>query len=165
MVAVWIAFVTETFCWEIGKADEEGGMSEQENIRVFQEIMAAFNAHDLDRLSRLIDKEHIMESDTLLAPLHGREAWRQAMQMYFHAFPDLHFDTEQVFASGEYVTLRWRATGTHQGELAGIPATNRPVTIHGCAVREIRHGISSHEWTYWDTGRMMQQMGVLPGSA
>src|SRR5687767_12701132 len=103
-------------------------------------------------------------SFTLPEPLRGRAVWRQAMQEYFHAFPDLHFDTEQVFASGDYVTLRWRATGTHQGELAGIQATNRPVEIHGCTIREIRNGTSLHEWTYWDTGRMMQQMGVLPGS-
>ncbi len=140
-------------------------MSEQENIQAFREFMEAFNAHDLDRMSTFIDDGHVMESDTFPETLRGREAWRQAMQGYLNAFPDLHFDTEQIFASGDYVTLRWRVTGTHQGELAGIPATNRPVEMHGCTVREISNGTSSHEWTYWDTGRMMQQLGVLPGSS
>ncbi len=140
-------------------------MSEQENIQVFQGIMEAFNAHDPDRLCMLVDDDLVVESDTLPEPIHGRDAWRQTLQMYFSAFPDLHFDIEQIFASGDYVTLRWRATGTHQGEWAGIPATNRPGELHGCTVREIRNGKSFHEWTYWDTGRMMQQMGVLPGSS
>ena len=140
-------------------------MPEQANIRVFQEIIAAFNAHDLERLSRLIADTHVMESDTLPEPLRGREAWRQAMQGYFNAFPDLHFDVEQVLASGDYVTLRWCATATHRGELPGIPASNRPVELHGCTIREIRNGLSTHEWTYWDTGRMMQQVGVLPSSS
>ena len=140
-------------------------MSEQENIQAFREFMEAFNAQDLDRMSTFIDDGHVMDSDTLPESFRGREAWRQAMQGYFNAFPDLHFDIEQIFASGDYVTLRWRATGTHQGELAGIPATSRPVELHGCTVREIRNGKSFHEWTYWDTGRMMQQMGVLPGSS
>ena len=139
-------------------------MGEQENIQVFREIMEALNAHDLDRLRRLIDDEHVVESDTLPESLHGREAWLQAQQMYFNGFPDLNFDIEQVFASGDYVTLRWRATGTHQGEFLGIPATNRRGEIHGCTIREFRDGKSSHEWTYWDTGHMLQQMGVLPGS-
>ena len=140
-------------------------MSEQENIQAFREFMEAFNTQDLDRMSTFIDDDHVMDSDTLPETFRGREAWRQAMQGYFNAFPDLHFDIEQIFASGDYVTLRWRATGTHQGELAGIPATGRPVDLHGCTVREIRNGKSVHEWTYWDTGRMMQQMGVLPGSS
>ena len=139
-------------------------MGEQENIQAFQALLEAINAQDLDRMSAFIGDDYAMESDTLPEPVRGLEAWRQAMSGYFNAFPDLHFDAEQIFASGDYVTLRWRAIGTHQGELAGIPATHRSIEIHGCTIREFRDGKSTREWTYWDTGRMMQQMGVLPGS-
>jgi steroid delta-isomerase-like uncharacterized protein len=142
----------------------EETMGEEENIQTFREIIEALNAHDLDRFRLLIDKEHVMESDVLPESVHGLEATLETMQGYFNAFPDLHFDIEQVFASGDYVTLRWRATGTHQGELSGIPATNRSAEVHGCTVREFRDGKSTREWTYWDTGRLMQQLGVLPAS-
>ena len=100
-------------------------MSEQENIQLFHRIIDALNAQDLERLRTLIDDSHVMASDTLPESINGLEAWVQTMQGYFTAFPDLHFAIEQVFASGDYATLRWRATATHQGELMGIPATNR----------------------------------------
>lgn len=137
-------------------------MSEQENIQVFRNIVDALNAKDLNRLGQLVVEDCVMESDTLPDTLHGREAWLQAMQGYFTAFPDLHFEIEQIFASGDYVTLRWRSTGTHRGDFAGIPPTNRPGEIHGCTVRAFRDGKFFHEWTYWDTAHLLRQMGVLP---
>ncbi len=47
------------------------------------------------------------------------------MQMYVSAFPDLHFDIDQIFGDGDFVATRWTATGTHRGELMGIKPTNR----------------------------------------
>jgi len=85
--------------------------------------------------------------------------------MYMQAFPDLHFEIEQIFSSGDYVTLRWRATGTHRGELMGIPPTNRPAETHGCTVEEMRDGKMVREWVYWDTGNLLRQLGVLPAPA
>ncbi len=60
---------------------------------------------------------------TLPAPLTGRDAGRQFMQMYVSAFPDLHFDIDQIFGDGDFVATRWTATGTHRGELMGIKPT------------------------------------------
>jgi steroid delta-isomerase-like uncharacterized protein len=80
---------------------------------------------DSDSFVKLIADDFVSESDTLPTPLRGRDGARQSMQMYIKAFPDLRFDIEQMIASGEYVVTRWHATGTHKGELMGIPATGR----------------------------------------
>jgi predicted ester cyclase len=37
------------------------------------------------------------------------------MQIYVSAFPDLHFDIDQIFGQGDYVMTRWTATGTQRG--------------------------------------------------
>jgi predicted ester cyclase len=49
--------------------------------------------------------------------------------MYRAAFPNLRFDLEDVLASGDKVVTRARATGTHQGELMGIPPTGKDVDV------------------------------------
>jgi len=85
--------------------------------------------------------------------------------MYVRAFPDLHIEIEQIFSSGDYVTLRWLATGTHGGELMGIAPTNRRAVTHGCTIDEIRDGKIVREWAYWDTGNLLRQLGVLPSPA
>ncbi len=102
------------------------------------------------------------ESDTLPAPLNGRDAAMQAMQMYLGAFPDLHFDIEQALASGDYVVVRWRSTGTHRGEFTGIAPTNRQITTHGCNVNLCRSGKIVRSWIYWDLAHVFQAMGAFP---
>jgi steroid delta-isomerase-like uncharacterized protein len=141
----------------------EDFMSEQENLRIARQNFAAWNAHDPDEFIKLIDDDFVSESDTVPAPLRGREAARQSMQMYLKAFPDLRFDIEQMIASGEYVITRWHAAGTHKGELMGIPATGRRGEgIHGCTVMEFRGGRVVHEWLYWDVATLLRQIGAMP---
>jgi steroid delta-isomerase-like uncharacterized protein len=121
-----------------------------------RESIDAWNAHDPDGVARLVTNEFVSESDMVPAPLQGPDAVKQVVQMYVHAFPDLHFEIEQMVASGDYVITRWRATGTHGGELMGIPATNRPAVTHGCSVTEVREGKMTREWVYWDTGNLLR---------
>jgi predicted ester cyclase len=89
---------------------------------------------------KLLDENHLVESDTVPEPVRGREPYRQFMVMYLRAFPDLHFTIDQMVASGDYVVTRYTATGTHRGELQSIPPTNRHAETHGCTVAEIRNG-------------------------
>jgi len=123
---------------------------------IVRERIEAWNAHDPDGVARLVSDDFVSESDTLPAALRGPAAVRQA---------DLHFEVEQILASGDHVTLRWVATGTHGGELMGIPPTSKRVVTHGCTVEEVRNGKLVREWIYWDTGNLLRQIGVLPSPA
>ena len=76
-------------------------MTSQDNIQIVRHIFEAWNKHDADRYVKLLDEKHVVESDTLPAPLTGRDAGRQFMQMYVSAFPDLHFDIDQIFGEGD----------------------------------------------------------------
>jgi steroid delta-isomerase-like uncharacterized protein len=139
-------------------------MTQQDNIQIVRHIFDAWNKHDVERYGKLLDEKHVVESDTLPAPLTGRNAGRQFMQMYVSAFPDLHFDIDQIFGEGDYVTTRWTATGTHRGELMGIKPTNRRTVTHGCSVGQLKNGKAVHDWIYWDTGHLLRQLGVLPAA-
>jgi steroid delta-isomerase-like uncharacterized protein len=115
-------------------------------------------------LSRFLMKKHVWETDTLPTPVVGRDGYRQAMQIYLAAFPDLHFSIDQLLSSGDYAVTRYTATGTHQGDLMGIAPTNRRAETHGCSVVEIKNGKVVRSWVYWDTGHLLRQLGVLPAS-
>jgi len=85
------------------------------------------------------------------------------MEMYLHAFPDLHLEIEQSIASGDYVITRWHAIGTHRGELMGIAPTNRRGPgIRGCTVNQFVNGKIVHEWGYWDVATLLRQLGAMP---
>ena len=53
-------------------------MSEQDNIRIVQEALEAWNKHDPARFVALLDEKHVIESDTIPAPMAGREVGRQS---------------------------------------------------------------------------------------
>jgi steroid delta-isomerase-like uncharacterized protein len=138
-------------------------MSEQENMAIARRSWDAWNAHDIEAWIKVLDENQVLESDTIPSPLKGHAAARPFMEMYVKAFPDLHFTIDQMIATGDYVVSRYTATGTHKGELTGIPPTNRRAETHGCTVAELRNGKIVRQWLYWDTGHLLQQLGVMPG--
>ncbi len=139
-------------------------MAEQENMQIAQEGVEAWNTHDVERFVAILDEGMVWESDHLPETLRGREAVRQAMEMYLGVFPDLHIEIDQMIASGDYVVFWFRLTGTHRGELWGIQPTNRQVALDDCVVYEIRNGKLVHLRDFWDTATVLRQLGatVLP---
>src|SRR5215212_7456435 len=65
-------------------------------------------------------------------------------------------------AEGEKVVSRWRAQGTHQGELMGIAPTGNEVAITGLTIHRIEDGKIVEEWENWDALGLMQQIGAVP---
>jgi predicted ester cyclase len=59
---------------------------------------------------------------------------KQYAAMNLGAFPDARVTVEDQIAEGEMVVTRWTATGTHTGELLGIPPTGRRIEISGMTI-------------------------------
>jgi len=92
-----------------------------------------------------------------------KEGVKAFFRMYLAAFPDLHFEAEDVISSGDKVVARARATGTHQGEFMGLPATGRSVDVQLIDILRFGGDDLVHEhWGVFDALRMMQQLGVVP---
>jgi len=129
---------------------------------IVRKSINAWNAHDASGVAAFVSSDYVLESDTVPAPIRGPEGVRQFVEMYVKAFPDIRVEIVEILTSGDHVTTRWRATGVHGGELMGIPATHRHVVTNGCNVAEIRNGKLIRESSYWDTGNLLRQIGVLP---
>ena len=92
----------------------------------------------------------------------GIEGLTQFVSMIRSAFPDLRVTLEDDIAEGEKVVSRWRAQGTHQGELMGIAATGNEVAITGITIHRIEDGKIVEEWENWDALGLMQHIGAVP---
>src|SRR3712207_9068306 len=53
----------------------------------------------------------------------GRDTVKQYVAMHHNAFPDVKATLDDIVAQGDRVAYRWSTSGTHLGELAGIPPT------------------------------------------
>ncbi|MBA7494480.1 hypothetical protein ES702_05056 [subsurface metagenome] len=78
------------------------------------------------------------------------------------AFPDFHVTTEDLIAKGDKVAVRWIITATHQGELAGIPATDIVATWTGMTIWRFVDGKLVEGWWTSDMLGLLQQLGVIP---
>jgi ketosteroid isomerase-like protein len=85
-------------------------MPGQDHLHIVREVFAAWNAHDVDAFIKRMDMKVTWESDAFPAPFTGHEGARQFLKLYVTAFPDLHFDIEQILAAGDaHVVIRWRS--------------------------------------------------------
>jgi steroid delta-isomerase-like uncharacterized protein len=95
----------------------------------------------------------------------GPEGVKEFVTAYLAAFPDGRITIDEQLAEGDVVASRWTGRGTHQGELMGIPATGKQVTVSGITISRIENGKVIEEWTNWDTLGMLQQLGAVPEMA
>jgi len=90
------------------------------------------------------------------------EGFKQLVTTLRTAFPDGHFTIDDIIAEGDKVVTRWTFTGTHKGELMGIPPTDKQATVTGIDIIRIASGKIVEGWTNMDTLGFMQQLGVIP---
>jgi steroid delta-isomerase-like uncharacterized protein len=136
-------------------------MSEQDNLQLAKQALAAINAHDIDSYLKHIDESYVGESETM-GTIHGRDGARQLWTTLLQAFPDLNYEVEQMIASADHVVIRSVLSGTQQGSFAGAAPTNRKVSWGSCTVVEIRNGKVVRTRTYADNVSLLRQIGVLP---
>ena len=91
----------------------------------------------------------------------GRDQYRDAVLASHQAFPDLVVEVLDQLAEDDKVATRWRASGTHRGPFAGIPATGRPVRITAMHLHRVVDGKLTEHWEEIDLLRLMRQLGVL----
>lgn len=121
------------------------------------------SAGQIDDFAELLADDFVEHEETPgLEPT--KDGVTQLFRMYRAAFPDLRMEPEDILVSGDKAVARVRATGTHQGELMGIPPTGRSVDIQLIDITRFGDdGRAIEHWGVSDTMAMMQQLGVAPG--
>lgn len=94
----------------------------------------------------------------------GIEGEKQAVRMYRAVFPDLQFTIEDMVGEGDRVAVAYTARGTHQGELMGVPATDKQVVVTLISILRIGNGKITEQRINWDTLGMLRQLGIVPSS-
>ena len=137
-------------------------MDHTATVRSFYDLI---NAGNVGGFGELLADDFVEHEETPgLAPT--KEGVTDFFRMYIAAFPNLRMDPEDVLASGDKVVARVRVTGTHEGEFMGMPATGKSIDVQGIdIVRFGDDGLAHEHWGVFDVMGMMQQLGVVPGSA
>ena len=137
-------------------------MSEENKAIVRRLMEEVINDHDPNAAERFFAPDFV---EQIPAPGQGQgsEGMRRWLEeVYFPAFPDVHWTVEEQVAEGDKVLTRFVWRGTHRGEFAGIPPTDKQVEVWGMVLDHIVDGKLVESRILHDTVSMLQQMGVMP---
>ncbi len=111
------------------------------------------NGRDIDAIDRLLTEDFRHDGE-----LRGRDGQKPAVAAFLDGFSDLAHRIDQILAEGDLVAARQTWGGTHDGEFAGVAATDRRVEFGSTAVLEIREGMIAAAWDQVDVAGLMSQL-------
>jgi len=142
-------------------------MTEQDIIKLAQEMIDAHMAHDNDRLGATVTDDFIYHEFGTQRSVRGRQAVLDIWQGWRQAFPDVKGAITTIFVSGNQALAETVWEGTFQGALitpgGTIPGTGKrleqfPVafvyTVEGDKFKEVHN--------YFDLISLLQQIGAMP---
>jgi steroid delta-isomerase-like uncharacterized protein len=126
-----------------------------------QQLVEAWNTRDPKRVLAVLTADHVYEDVTFGVVTRGPAETRQFFERAYAAFPDLHFAATAEAMSAAGGTVEWTMTGTHQGDLPGMPATGKAFAVRGATVFESAGGHIRSVRDYWDAATLLRQLGLL----
>ena len=81
--------------------------------------------------------------------------------MFRAGFPDWHSDTGILVGEGDLVVEQFTASGTHRGEIFGVPPSDRAVSMTGINIWRLRDGRIVERWGRLDELGLMRQLGLV----
>jgi steroid delta-isomerase-like uncharacterized protein len=127
------------------------------------DVLAAANRGDADGVVAGF-AEDVIWRDAVLGVLDGRPALRDAAQAYMTAFPDLRIEETSSTLAEPRLAQELTITGTHRGEIFGVPPTGRWTESYAALVVTFgEDGTMIEGALYWNALAMMSQLGVANG--
>jgi steroid delta-isomerase-like uncharacterized protein len=126
--------------------------------RYFEEV---WNRGRVDVLDELLAPEYVNHTPSFGNPPPGPDGLKPIVLAMRRAFPDLHFTIEDVVVTPQAVAIRTTMTGTHEGDLFGIPPTHRRVKVTQIQIERVRGGRIVEHWRVTDELTLMRQLGVV----
>ena len=134
-----------------------------DNVRLVRDAVDAWNAHDRDRYVAVYRPD---------VALHGfpdgvvdAETIGDFFAGMWAAVPDARIELGDAFEVDGKVAARLTVTGTHEGELMGVPASHQPISFGVITIIRCEDGQIVERWNVADFLTLLQQIGGVPAAA
>jgi steroid delta-isomerase-like uncharacterized protein len=134
-------------------------MIAEANKQLIREYVETWNRGETHRLPNFWASNIVHHTRTLK---QTREEVKAVMSDFMAAFPDLHFEIDDIFAEEDRVVTRMTANGTHSGAYLGFPPTGKKINCSVMGIARIEGDKIAEHWGVTDELAMMAQIGMLP---
>ena len=136
-----------------------------DNKALVRRFYAEIDAGNLAAMDELVSEDFVDHDPPPIPGLPpGRDGLKAAFEIFWRSTPGTHEVLDQV-AERDLVVTRIRARGRFAEDMGPIPATGGDLDVTATAVYRVADGLLTEHWGEVDSLTMMQQLGVIPGSA
>lgn len=146
-------------------------MSPQENINTIRRAIEAFNTGEISNFHEFIGSEYInresqKHKDSYRSQLRGPEEFIDTVKNLRSAFPDLHYEEQEIISQDNKVAFVGNVTGTHTGNFFFVPPTGNKISYEAVHIFTIGNDgkIIEHR-AIRDDLKFMGQLGLVKAAS
>lgn len=135
------------------------------NLDTFSQWITAHQAHDIDKLLTFLTDDVTIKSSAGadMPPARGKEEAATHWRTIYKTFPDFRMEAVRVTESGDVMFAEISHGGTMKGPMGPKEPTGKSYRVQGAFRFDFVGGKIASILSYWDTGAMARQLGLLPG--
>ena len=123
---------------------------------------SVWNQRRLEYIDQVIAQTHALGDPTVSGGAVGPAAYRRQVERFLSGLPDLKFTVDDTISEKDKLVVAWTITGTHKGQLLGVPPTNKKVIFNGITINLIADGKILESTVIWDRLSLLEQLGIHP---
>jgi len=127
--------------------------------QLIRDYVETWNRGETERLSEFWAPNMVHHTRALH---QTRDEVKAVVSDFMSAFPDLHFEINDIFGENDRVVTRMTASATHSGSYLGFPPTGKKIDCSVMGIARIEGDKIVEHWGVTDELAMMAQIGMLP---
>jgi steroid delta-isomerase-like uncharacterized protein len=115
---------------------------------LIQNVIAAINSHDVDKLESLFTEDCFYEDVALGGVMRGGKAVKIGYARFLIDIPDFHLELKSLFITDTWCCSEWVMTGTS--------TSGKSFSIRGATINEIQGAKIKRNSDYYDPSSVLQ---------
>lgn len=133
----------------------------EDATQVVYDYIEMWNEREYERIPELVTESFLMRSPkTPEGGAQGPSGLESYIRTLVQGFPDVHVSVDELVAEGNLVMLEATITGTHEGELQGLPPTGREIQFKTMEKYRLSGGKLERHIVYMNEKEMQQELGL-----
>ncbi len=132
--------------------------------KMAKDFIAAINAQDMDKVLSFFTDDCVYEDVAVGKVNRGKQELKDFVTGWYAFSRDLKFELTSQFSASDWGATEWIMSGTHTGDILGIPATNKRFSVRGASISKLRKDKISLNTDYYNLASLLQQVGILPAT-
>jgi len=145
------SFTAATF----SQTKKESMMTTEQKKQLVSKFIELMTAKQSEKFGEIISQDYKQHNPMVKQGLVGLQ---EGSKWFESIFPDISAKIDAVVVEDDMIVARITWTGTHKGELFGIPASNVKATWTGTDWWRIENGKLAEHWDVVDWSSLMQQI-------